>query len=314
MLFATTLRHLFHPQRSNNHRPKILHPDALFGLVFLVTGLWFARYPLSHFSAQMGSVLGFASNITATDVVQQTNQVRAQQGLPALVTNEQLNQAALAKAQNMLSEQYWAHIAPDGTEPWKFFKDANYKYSVAGENLARDFSNTNDMLAAWMASPTHRKNILESRYQDIGVAVINGSLLGTETTLVVQLFGTPSMAQPRIDNQGSRTESSKVVPAAQPAQITFVEQPTQTSPRQNVLASAIMPVTQLQHSILLSPLQLSKAFFLAIIFLIAATLIYDSFIMNHQNTVRLVGKNFAHLAFLIVTAFLLLLFKGGVIG
>ncbi len=314
-----TLRHLFHPQRSNNHRPKILHPEALFGLVFVASAAWLAISPMGSLSRRMGHVLGFASNITASEVVQATNEERQKLGLSALTTNDKLNQAALAKAQNMLAQQYWAHIGPDGTEPWKFFRDANYKYSVAGENLARDFSNTNDMMSAWLASPTHRKNIVDTRYQEIGVAVVDGNLLGTDTTLVVQLFGTPMTAQPQVDSAAKKT----VVNA--PKQVTFVEQSAPTTPniaekpsepmtRQEVLASTVVSGGDLNTRIFLSPLQMSKIFFLIVIMVISMTLVYDSFIMNNRNTVRLVGKNFAHLALLLVTGFLLLLFKGGVIG
>lgn len=307
-----TFRHLFHPQRSNNHRPKILHPDALFVLVALVFSSWLVLYPTHFLNNSLGMVLGFASNITADDVIRQTNQERAKQGLPPLKANAALSQGALAKAQNMFSQQYWAHVSPNGTQPWQFFQDAHYKYSVAGENLARDFSQTTDMIAAWMASPTHRKNILDARYQEIGIAVVDGTLLGEQTTLVVQFFGTPMTGQAQIDTAGQKT-IAKPAPAARPAEITFAE-PTQPFTRQEVLASTVMPITQLRTPILFSPLQISKIFFLAIILLISGTLIYDSFIMNHRNTVRLVGKNFAHLTLLLVTAFLLLLFKGGVVG
>jgi hypothetical protein len=321
-----TLRHLFHPQRSNNHRPKILHPDGLFAVVFIVGAAWLAISPMGSLSKRMGHVLGFASNITANEVVLATNQERAKEGLGQLTTNAKLNQAALAKAQNMFSQQYWAHIAPDGTEPWKFFRDANYKYSVAGENLARDFSNTNDMMTAWLASPTHKKNIMDNRYQEIGVAVVDGNLLGTDTTLVVQLFGTPMTGQPEIDQSGKKV----VAKPAPVKEVTFVESatdqnlqhteanganvPTQPMTRQEVLASTVVPASDLHTPIFLSPLQMSKIFFLIVIMVISLTLIYDSFIMNNHNTVRLVGKNFAHLALLLVTGFLLLLFKGGVIG
>lgn len=331
MSLTSVFRHLFHPQRSNNHRPKILHPDALFVFVLFAVGVWFARFPAAHLSTQVGQVLGFSSSITASDVVTQTNQQRTSQGLGALKVSDKLNQAAAAKAQNMLSQQYWAHVAPDGTQPWKFFRDAGYKYSVAGENLARDFSGTGDMMAAWMASPTHRKNILEGRYQEIGVAVVNGNLLGTDTTLVVQLFGTPVGGQAAIDSGGQKTIATKVAATPKPTEITIAQRsapeptpnlfvqsttptPVQPFTRQEVLAATVVQSSELQRPIFLSPLQLSKAFFLAIIFVIASTLIYDSFIMNHHNTVRLVGKNLAHLALLMVTAFLLLLFKGGVIG
>jgi len=328
-MLLQTVKHLFHPQRSNNHRPKILHPSSLFSLALIVAGCWLAVFQVHFFSDKLGSVLGFSSSITADEVVQQTNQQRAQQGQSTLKANSQLNQAALAKAQNMFSQQYWAHIAPDGTQPWKFFSDANYKYSVAGENLARDFTNTPDMMSAWMASPTHRKNILDNRYQEIGVAVVDGTLLGTQTTLVVQLFGTPAGAVPAIDQSAQKitiaqqpavaVQTSAAVKSASSEQVTANQpaassQPIAPMTREEVLASTILPVTSLSSSIFLSPLQISKIFFLAVILMIAMTLVYDSFIMNNYSSVRLVGKNLAHLALLFVTAFLLILFKGGVIG
>jgi hypothetical protein len=65
----------------------------------------------------------------------------------------------------------------------------NYNYTYAGENLAMNFSEAEDALSAWLASPTHRDNILSQNYEDIGVAVVVGEINGTETTLVVQLFG-----------------------------------------------------------------------------------------------------------------------------
>ncbi len=324
MHILDTLAHLFHPRRSNNHRPRILHPEGFLVLAMLAVGFSLFLHSSTVISTKAGEVLGFSSSITAAQVVTQTNAERAKVGLPPLTVNDKLNQAATMKGQHMFSHQYWAHVAPDGTQPWQFFKNVGYHYNTAGENLARDFDNTGDMVAAWMASPTHRANMINSRYTEIGVAVINGTLLGTETTLVVQLFGRPQTQVAQILPDEKVKAAQDVAPAgeAQPAgapqsELAYAQaQPTiinEGGQKAEILGSGVMPITSLKVPPLFSPLQLTKSFFLAIIIMIVLTLMYDAFVMRNQNTVRLVGKNFAHLLLFCVVAFLLILFKGGIV-
>ncbi len=329
MSLLDTFSHWFHPRRSNNHRPKVLHPQVIAGLTIAIFGLAVIAQPAKFVMNNMGTVLGYASNISASDVVAQINQQRLTQGEEPLVPNSALNQAAFAKAQNMFAQQYWAHVAPDGTQPWFFFKQAGYNYSIAGENLARDFGNTPDMVNAWMQSPTHKENIMNPRYHETGVAVVNGTLLGTETTLVVQLFGTPQTKVPEISAAGQTTQAAQpankpavkaaktTIPTAalatpQPAELTILPEPTEA--RTQTLGTEVLPITVLSSPPLFSPLQLIKVFFLAIIFVLSTTLFYDWVIMNNSNTVRLVGKNLAHILLFLTIAFLLVFFKGGIIG
>ncbi len=347
MSFSDTFIHWFHPRRSNNHRPKLLHTSVIASLTVVVFALAFVAQPIKYGMNSMGKVLGYASDINANEVISQINTQRQGQGEAPLKVNSSLNQAAFAKAENMFAQQYWAHVGPDGTEPWFFFKQANYQYSIAGENLARDFGNTTDMVQAWMASPTHKENILNGRYQETGVAVVNGTLLGTETTLVVQLFGTPRANIPAVTADASQTtqalassaptakptakptlkpkaspvvlantpvNSPEVSPEPTPSpELTFVNNPSDEV-NSRTLGSTVLPITVLSTPPLFSPLQLIKAFFLAIIFVLSATLFYDWVIMSNSNSVRLVGKNVAHILLLLTVAFLLVFFKGGIIG
>lgn len=124
-------------------------------------------------------ILGYAANISSTEIVSLTNQKRTEAGVSSLIYNLQLEQAARQKGQDMIENDYWAHVAPDGTEPWVFFVDAGYKYRYAGENLARDFSNPQDAINAWMASPSHKDNLLSDKYKEIGIAVVEGDLGGS---------------------------------------------------------------------------------------------------------------------------------------
>jgi hypothetical protein len=253
-------------------------------------------------------VLGFSSSINSTEVINKTNQQRANSGLEPLAVNASLNAAALAKGQNMMNDQYWAHISPGGVEPWYFIQESGYDYSIAGENLARDFAETDSMMSAWMASPTHRANILNSRYSEIGIAVINGNLLGYDTTLVVQMFGKPRSEFIAGSIPTENENEFALNPGAE--QVSIVSAENQTG----VLAGVTVPAGQLETPALFTPLQLSKAFFLALIMVIIATLLYDSFVIGNRQTARMVGKNFAHLIYLSAIAYLVIFFKAGLVG
>ncbi len=312
MALGTTLAHLFHPRRSNNHRPRLLHPEVLLILCMLMVGVFTTMNAIERMPGRLGSVLGFASSITPSQVIQETNEQRTKVGLPVLTANAQLSAAALAKGQDMFLKQYWAHTAPDGTTPWKFFRDAGYGYQVAGENLARDFSDTTSMTAAWMASPTHRANIMNAKYQEIGIAVIDGNLQGVDTTLVVQMFGAPrGAAVADIGQQAvvAPRQGETTVPAFVQTSLEEIAQPHSL-----VLASTLVENGELRLPPLFTPLQILKAIFLALVIMLTLTLTYDSFVIGHRSTMRLVGHNLAHVILFAVVAFLLISFRGGVLG
>lgn len=303
-----TLAHLLHPRTSNNHRARILHPEGFLLLFLIVTAASIGiekLIPRATEVTHQGSVLGYSSTITNSKVIDGTNKEREKLGLPDLVPNELLNQAAEAKAKDMFARQYWAHYSPEGTSPWEFIKGAHYTYYVAGENLARDFLQTDDMVKAWMNSPTHRENIVNPKYHDIGIAVVNGTLNGTETTLVVQMFGTQlsGVADSKIDNDGQQVAIEQVpIPRAP-----IVAGTKDTS---SVLALSLQNLNLSSQSSI-SPLYLLKAVFLAVIILVVSVLTYDFVIASNRNTVRFVGKNFAHIALFLTVSFLILFFKSG---
>lgn len=271
-----TLRHLFLPHHSNNHRPKLLYPRSLAALAIFVM---LANSSLPSLALVRGGVLGYASDITAQEILDQTNQRRIDSGLPALKLDQALSDAARRKASDMFTFDYWAHNNPkNGTEPWYFFDAANYKYRYAGENLARDFATTPPMVQAWIDSSSHRENLLSSRYVDTGIAVVNGKLGGVETTLVVQLFGA----------RQSVATSPKLTPAAQ-VQVAGTTAGTEIP---------ITPVPQAASSFLISPLAISKSVALATLGLVAVVLIIDSVIIWRRGIRRLAGRNWAHLMFI----------------
>jgi uncharacterized protein YkwD len=132
------------------------------------------------------------STVLPAVVIDLTNNERLDNARPQLSRNIVLDQAATAKAQHMADNEYFAHFAPDGTTPWEFFQSAGYVYAHAGENLAIHFTDSAEVVEAWMLSPAHRKNIVDPKFREIGVGTARGTFDGYDTVYVVQLFGTPA--------------------------------------------------------------------------------------------------------------------------
>lgn len=300
---------LFHPHHSNNHRPKLLHAPMLLLFVVAVVALGSFVHFAPLLSDRLGEILGYASDITVDQVVSQVNQQRASAGLAVMSTNPLLMQAAQAKANDMFANQYWSHTSPSGAEPWSFIKSAGYSYRVAGENLARDFAVTDQAVTAWMQSPTHRANILNNRYTETGVAVVNGTLNGVETTLVVQLFGSPQLAPPQLAS--APTPAVSINPTFEPTETTLE---LASPPNSEVLATVSVPSAQLTSTFRISPIAVLKAISLSLISILIATLIYDLYAIGTHHSLRLVGKNLAHILLLGSVAFMIVLYKSGTIG
>jgi hypothetical protein len=96
----------------------------------------------------------------------------------------------------MAKNSYFAHVSPSGLNSWYWFKQAGYSFSYAGENLAVDFTDSDAVNQAWLDSPTHRANILNGHYTEIGIATAEGTFEGHPTTFVVQMFGRPAAPAP----------------------------------------------------------------------------------------------------------------------
>jgi uncharacterized protein YkwD len=133
------------------------------------------------------SVLALA--ITPQNIVDLTNAERLKNGQTILTVDARLAQSAQAKARNMIENNYFDHFGPNGETPWQYILGADYDYRFAGENLAMNFNQAEDVVQAWMNSPTHKDNIIDENFDQIGVVVVDGVIEGDQTTLVVQMFG-----------------------------------------------------------------------------------------------------------------------------
>lgn len=187
------------PHRANQYRP---HAVRRYGIAVIV--LFVMLVQGAYNGATSGNVLGIKTEVTLAGLLDATNNARETEGLLALQLNTQLTTAAELKAKDMFAKQYWAHTAPDGTTPWHWFGEVDYAYADAGENLAKNFTTSDSVLAAWLQSPTHRANVLKDAYSDVGFAVASGVLDGKATSIVVALYGAPAVTAV----QGQKTHVS----------------------------------------------------------------------------------------------------------
>jgi len=112
-----------------------------------------------------------------------------------LTFNDRLNATAERKIDDMFSRQYFAHVSPDGKSAGDLAKESGYDFIIIGENLALgNFKDDAELVKAWMDSPGHRANILNSRYEEIGIAVREDKFEGKNQWLAVQTFGLPASA------------------------------------------------------------------------------------------------------------------------
>lgn len=176
------------PHKGNEYRPHLIR---LHGITAVLVVAVLAQVVYGYATTGHLSVLSKTANIQTADLLTDTNKERSVENLPDLTLNDELSQAAFLKAQDMFAHDYWAHTSPSGVEPWKWFGDVGYNYSYAGENLAKNYPTSNATVAAWMNSETHKANILNEHYVDVGFAVVTGLLNNQNTTLVVALYGAP---------------------------------------------------------------------------------------------------------------------------
>ncbi|MDB5180333.1 MAG: hypothetical protein JWO54_91 [Candidatus Saccharibacteria bacterium] len=176
------------PHKGNNFRPHLIRAHGLVAVLIIAI---LAQTVYSFTTAGNFQILGRTSDIQTVDLLIDTNKERQADSLGDLKLNDQLSQAAFLKAQDMFTHNYWAHTSPSGVEPWKWFGDTGYNYSVAGENLAKNYPTADATVDAWMNSTSHRENILNGKYVDVGFAVVDGTLDGRATTLVVAFYGAP---------------------------------------------------------------------------------------------------------------------------
>lgn len=278
------------PHQTNNHKPKALHLSSFVSYILLAIAL---QLVFQIVIVTRPQVLGLATDITASQVLTLVNQDRLQNGLSPVKPDPLLDRAAELKAEDMFAKNYWSHVSPQGATPWDFINKTGYRYLYAGENLARDFATSDQVVKAWMNSPSHRANILNPKYQDMGLAVVNGNMGGEETTLVVEMFGTKQTNTPVVSSASTAQPEAETTSLSDNRVIT------------NPVRTPVKPA--------LNVLSLSKDVSYLIALFLLMMLGVDAYLVRKKKIIRASGNNFAHMALLLFMLLAIFITQSGAI-
>lgn len=283
---AKLVKNLFIPYAGNDHKPKALRPKSLISYALIailvklvVTGFLFVTYPTP---AELAAII-------SSNMISLVNKSRVEAGVEPLKENQLLASFAQAKGQDMITRDYFTHDTPEGKRPWQWINRGEYDYVYAGENLAMDFTSAEVVHAAFLKSPTHRRNILNSKYKEIGIAVLNGEMNNHKTTLLVEFFGTQrkdlstlASAQPiepetpeEVSAPEATTEEVKTAGVTEEP-TTLLAEVTPTPPSEGVI---VVTTEQKPAKALVDlVIEYSNIFFIAFLFFILISLALNIFI------------------------------------
>lgn len=287
------LGHLFTPSETNNWRAKSIQNDTLtYLVVFLIAINIGFRFLIGHTA---NNILGVSIDLSVQELLNDTNVERQKYGLKPLILNPSLISAAKDKGQDMFQNNYWAHFSPTGVSPWYFFEKNNYDYSYAGENLAKDFTTSSDVIKAWMNSEKHKENILKPEYEEVGFSIVEGTLLGQPTIIVVQMFGKQENSElankPLLGNLSKEIKNNNEKPKN----------------------SGVVQSEKIEHKPLIDLRFLQKQIVFFILSGLIIALSIDLYVIDKKQVFRFSGKNLAHLLFIILFILGLIVIKQGTI-
>jgi hypothetical protein len=210
MKILSKIKNFFWPNKANNFQPYILN-DKVITLCIL---LFLLSKVLCSFQLILLQQSALFADLNAQKIIALTNDIRQQYGLSLLKENPLLDAAAKQKAEDMFQNNYFSHFSPTGVSPWYWINKSGYNYHYAGENLAMNFIDSEEVVKAWLNSPGHRENLLNKNYQDIGIAVLPAdfSKPGINQPIVVQLFGSPQTEKVQPTTETTKPPLAKATP------------------------------------------------------------------------------------------------------
>lgn len=213
-------------------------PKFIFANLFILLAIKAAIAPLW---LGVASITQEPPTYSRNDIIFYTNQYRENSGLKPLIESTVLDIAAAQKLQDMLQKQYFAHFSPDGISPWHWFEVNMYSYTHAGENLAIGFSYPQAAVTAWANSPSHRRNLVNENYREIGVAVEQGKINDISGVIVVQFFGAPVKSAPQVADSSNKKSGLSIGLSQSGAKSTETPVPS-PSPNPSLLAQPVVPL------------------------------------------------------------------------
>jgi uncharacterized protein YkwD len=135
-----------------------------------------------------------------SSVLADINAFRLQHRLPTLRLSAPLTLAARSHSEQMVARGYFAHASANGSAFWRrvqgFYRSSPWRYWSVGENLLWSSPSVDgaNALKLWLASPEHRRNLMNPAWREIGVAAVHAShapgvYRGLDVTVVTTDFG-----------------------------------------------------------------------------------------------------------------------------
>lgn len=239
------LHNFFIPHEGNNYHPHILHTkravlySGVFVMMKVIVFAFVLLLPLRAFV--MPDVLAEEQK----NIIDLTNDLREQKGIPLLDREKKLYTSSQLKADDMVARDYFDHVSPDGQGLAYFLGQAGYEYRVAGENLGMGFFQASDLVQAWINSPTHYANLIDTDYDEIGIGLAMGEYEGMPTVYVAQHFGRPSsrgvVAGTVITDQISSVDHTDVLSDAVVSSTEMIKSDVVNSETSSDISTFVMP-------------------------------------------------------------------------
>jgi hypothetical protein len=238
-----TVRHRHKPHGVKRHAFEQVYWPYLPVVIIVSTVLSFSNFGsvlASKVRHPTGHVLAYATSMSIQGLLNSTNTARANNGVTTLKLDSRLDASAQAKANDMVTKDYWSHNTPSGDPPWVFIDAQGYAYQKLGENLATGFNNEQATIDGWMASPSHRENLLDPAFADVGFGYANitnyTAAGGGPMTVIVAHYGKPAVksAQTTAPSAAAPVSSAPTAPTptSPPLPSSTSTQPT-TGPAQS---------------------------------------------------------------------------------
>ncbi|MEK7090545.1 MAG: CAP domain-containing protein [Patescibacteria group bacterium] len=278
----------FIPHEGNDHKPHFLRlknaARVLAFVVFVEIVLLSQVYVFPQFKDFLAAVLPGV-------LVDLANGSRDNISEGKLIVNPLLVVSAQMKAEHMAKFGYFAHDSPTGESPWVWFGKAGYKFFYAGENLAVHFIDSEDVHRAWMASETHRANILNSNFTEIGIGIAQGVFRGRNALFIVQHFGKPMFVPS--EPTGPLALAGPVSDAAPPVETPKPVEHTSENISGEFAGSITIPKVNLISKIFSMPNNVTAGIYLFTLLIVTVALILKIFIKIRIQHPRLILTGFA---------------------
>lgn len=238
-MLKTIKKYLF-PHRGNGYRPYLLKETGILVVLLIIL----VSFAFSAGGSYVVRKTKLTSLVLSGVLVDYANKDRDSLSYSHLVINPVLVKAAQLKANDMAEKGYFAHTSPEGKTPWYWFKQSGYDFAYAGENLAVNFSESEEVNNAWMNSPGHKANIMNDKFTEIGVATAQGLYQGKPTVFVVQLFGRPRVipTNQKVPNQVAPTVKTVVSKDIEPKVLSESVSVDENNPRNTEMFVAVKGV------------------------------------------------------------------------